>query len=1014
MILEALSLPLSLDIARSTAMFKRLLFGNEEEKLAFKTSSSSGIARLYSSPQPIEVPPREASYWRSFTTAFDTASDVFGLFAVSDVRRALTMGDAGRENIRTLVQVCVWHLESLRDDVDFCPEPTTSAGGAGRWGAALGAARSTTGAARGAGEERDRVKEALNCLRILTRVLPVVMEGDHDASCNVEAQGGADPSASLTSDDFERDLLWMRKVDKREEANLSTNPLSGRPEDEEGSRQFVIDDDDEDTEDAGDPLSAAGRKEAQEQEQQRQLSREEEEGENLSPSLGERLLTLVFDLLFYSGFTIPWTDEQLSQANGTSAAPRIHYAIWERGVGSSVDLANTTRQHEAHRVEVLRLLLVLLSKSIYVPAHLQTTTDNPALRLAATGLDRSVVLPLLCSLLNVGLKANDQGWLGNLASLPAGLVKERGAISPEETRLNLVCLSLQSLDVLLGYDSIDPQSQVKEASQEQVRPRLGTNASSQSISSARQPVLPAHEGAPMNLFRFYLTKLHRHADFLTLSDGIFSILASRGSGGLSSLPGVGSLAGGSTATIDPSGPHVSEALMLLWRLLSHNTKFRTFLLDDGARSPTLLSHLLYHALANKDSLPKQGLVRLCAFMLQDVSAERAFGIHISKAGSGAKARIHNGHKWGVAQGGGSSLSGGGTGGASSMVPSVVGGGGGGAGAVVGGGPSQATTGADILIQSVYSLIATTRGTLTSLYAPLVISLGNTAPFWRNLSILSSNRLVALLSSFTASSFLLADDGNPRLVFYLLESINAVLHHGYAHNPNFVYALVRGAQPSVQRLATFTLRKGIADIRRTRKRAGVYSSPSNATSASSLGRRPSSVAGAGGGENGLDRSPRADRKDPIGSEAGVTASTEHEEAPPEPASAEQSEKARGKMRRRSNADTAPALGVASLLGGQAEDEEDALVAGFNDEELHEAARTVGRHGFVPTTGWVQSWQVGLPLDSLQIALTELVPKVEELCSSGGLSSKSDADERVLAFLREQTLVGVLPSPPSISE
>lgn len=43
------------------------------------------------------------------------------------------------------------------------------------------------------------------------------------------------------------------------------------------------------------------------------------------------------------------------------------------------------------------------------------------------------------------------------------------------------------------------------------------------------------------------------------------------------------------------------------------------------------------------------------------------------------------------------------------------------------------------------------------------------------------------------------------------------------------------------------------------------------------------------------------------------------------------------------------------------------------------------------------------------MLELVPKVEDLCK--GMGNKSDADERVLAFLREQNLDNVLPSAPT---
>lgn len=57
---------------------------------------------------------------------------------------------------------------------------------------------------------------------------------------------------------------------------------------------------------------------------------------------------------------------------------------------------------------------------------------------------------------------------------------------------------------------------------------------------------------------------------------------------------------------------------------------------------------------------------------------------------------------------------------------------------------------------------------------------------------------------------------------------------------------------------------------------------------------------------------------------------------------------------------------------------------------------------------------LPLDTLQITLAELLPKVEAHCASSDVAYKGDADERVLAFLREQDLSQVLPPAPPVCE
>lgn len=1010
-------------------MFKRLLFGNEA-KLHFKTSPSDGIARLYSEAN---IPLTDVQYWRSYLRLFDSANDVFTLLSVADVRRALVRHP---ENVETLVNILTVHLESLQHDPDFSPvpqhhpvkpsSPTNSISRMGgqastsalslvdagaRGAAALG---SLLGGAGGSGSgsvtsdapgsaRRERMKEALNCCRVLTRLLPIIMEGDHDANCNIQADGGIDQSAALESDSFEQRLLWSSSTnftdDERKdilaegpsshmhaEQNMATEAAQSQ------EQQFVIEESDE--EEAGetsnvDPLGANGTGHTA---SGRAEDGEEDHAERPERiSLGERLTKTAVDMLFYSGFTIPWTEEQLQMPATTPVATsRIHYTIWEKGIGSSVDLEGRSKAHELHRLEVLRLLLVLLSKTMYVLPNMQRTTENHPLCILTTSMDRAVVLPLLCSLINVSVVwIKSANRLGGLASLPAGLVKERlGNAGSEDTRQATVSISLQLLNVLLGYEaSTSKEEPIASASSGTMtpsmsessapgtpRPPLATALSTVSVSSVRS----SNKLGQQNLFRLYLSKLHRQSDFQVLADGIFAVLAQRPSAAaiLNPSPAL------QMTDTSAAGPHIPETILLLWRLLWQNSKFRTFLLDD--RSPQLLGHLSFHALNNKDSAARQGLVRLIVFILHDISCDRAFAVNICKAGSGSKARITGSQRWGIAVGGGSSVA---------------------AGGVMSGQASQASMGADIAIQAMYALIATTKSTLSALYPPMVITLTNISPYFKNLSILSANRLMALFTSFSNPAFLLADEGNPRVLFYLIELLNNIVQHGFQRNPNVAYAIVRNHQ-AIERLANFTLRRGIAEIRRSRRRVGlmgsIVSSPRNEEP---LGFSLSSS----GGEQASDDGQAAT----VDQETELREKMAEETQPTEvPESAlgtgvPASEKARGKMRRSSTSSDLHARLRANTQSDAAKDEEDTLVDGFNEEELYLAASMVGRNGFVPTQSWVTSWHKGLPLDVLQVTVVELVPKVQELCSRIG--NKSDADERVLALLREQSLDDVLPTP-----
>lgn len=74
-----------------------------------------------------------------------------------------------------------------------------------------------------------------------------------------------------------------------------------------------------------------------------------------------------------------------------------------------------------------------------------------------------------------------------------------------------------------------------------------------------------------------------------------------------------------------------------------------------------------------------------------------------------------------------------------------------------------------------------------------------------------------------------------------------------------------------------------------------------------------------------------------------------------------------------------------------------------------AASVGRSGFVPTQEWVTSWQQGLPLDSVMLAISELMPKLQELQTS----HKSNPTGAILDYLGHISLKHILPTPPPLN-
>ena len=121
--------------------------------------------------------------------------------------------------------------------------------------------------------ERNTTKEVLNCLRILQRVLPVVFEAQGD------------------SNTFESELLWKREAETED----------GEPITES---QFVIEDDENESDQEGNTVKPSTAKP-----KTRWL-----------PSLGEKLLTSITDLLFCCGFTLPKTIQVDHH--------KINYVIW--------------------------------------------------------------------------------------------------------------------------------------------------------------------------------------------------------------------------------------------------------------------------------------------------------------------------------------------------------------------------------------------------------------------------------------------------------------------------------------------------------------------------------------------------------------------------------------------------------------------------------------------------------------------------------------------------------------
>lgn len=85
--------------------------------------------------------------------------------------------------------------------------------------------------------------------------------------------------------------------------------------------------------------------------------KENKKHKEFAPALGETLIDCLMDYLFFPTLTQP------ARADGSLKPTRT---VWQSGIGSNRG-SGMTKEHEKAALEILRLLLVLASRSMYIP-----------------------------------------------------------------------------------------------------------------------------------------------------------------------------------------------------------------------------------------------------------------------------------------------------------------------------------------------------------------------------------------------------------------------------------------------------------------------------------------------------------------------------------------------------------------------------------------------------------------------------------------------------------------------
>lgn len=374
-----------------------------------------------------------------------------------------------------------------------------------------------------------------------------------------------------------------------------------------------------------------------------------------SPSLGVRLVHLTVDLLFLTEYTLPRVQ--------VTSRHRINYMIWANGIGQRTAPALDGAMQSC-RIETLRLLLVLLSKSMYGGAH----AHNPWIEtlVGGIGLGKKVTLALLCSLINTvsapGLTPRSQSQKPGAAALSStssswnlpyehmwmpGDGKEReGLLVALSTQLLLVLLDYTFPSPTSGSGSVPsspraPSSPRSPSSQRPVSPRaLMHQARRESVTGRKSPLpgpsspslpppggdqgsgyaeleIKVEEGedtslnptpptpTARNVFRVYVSRLHREEDFSLILRGFLHWMSQPVRAHASYLPG-------SEKPIS----FQQEMIMTFWLFLRLNSRFKAYALREG--SADLVGMLLCTALMHKmDSSRLPQMTRMGAFGCAD-------------------------------------------------------------------------------------------------------------------------------------------------------------------------------------------------------------------------------------------------------------------------------------------------------------------------------------------------------------------------------------------------------------
>lgn len=409
---------------------------------------------------------------------------------------------------------------------------------------------------------------------------------------------------------------------------------------------------------------------------------------------------------------------------GVPLEPTPASIVWAPGVGvtaTEMGFDVSTRKYDKNRVEVLRLMLASCCDPLFSPADEYNPLASRWLAVA-TAADAPNAICLFYSLLNTIINYDPR-------AMPVATGFSEG------NHVKLVELAAQVLCVLLDCGL--------PGNPEPVVDQNGMPCVEFSVASK----------GGFNMFRTLLARIDTGKELTTVYKGLARLLRNV-------YEAEATYMGGTKLQC------FQELLVLFWKFLEENPLFMNHILTKCNINEIIvpICFLMYRSRRDPAQI---GLVHICTFVLLKLSGERSFGVSLNKPFN-------------------------------TKLPTDL--------------PLFHGCHADLLTITLHKLVVNGAYKLVPLYSCFLTIIANTSPYWKSMSLVAAVKLVNLFELFSSPKFLYSGEYAYRHLSLLLEVFNNVVQYQYHGNAHLVYAIVR-RKDAFGQLASLTLEKAQAQCHR---------------------------------------------------------------------------------------------------------------------------------------------------------------------------------------------------------